>query len=265
MQRISIINHKGGPGKTTTTVNLAGALAGMGHRVLVIDVDGQGDVSSVFVDHHENLPLTVADLFDESGTMLADVVQPTEIDNLFVAVADERLNAVDTTHNFEGDPRSTSLLDALEDAEGEFDYVLLDCAGKVHLTGFSAIVAADLVLVPVECSRFAVRNLATVHREYCAVQQGFNPDIAIRFFLSKVQSRDKTAETTRKSLEMAFGDNQVLTAEIPFGKTFTTAINLGKPITLHSKRSKGSLQTIALAHEIIGTLQGGRHVDQAAA
>lgn len=264
MQCIAICNSKGGPGKTTTTVNLAGALAGMGHRVLVLDVDGQGDVSSVFVDHHENVDFTVADLFNDSGTMLQDIVLPTPIEGLSIGVADDRLNEVDTTHNFEADPRSTSLVDALDDARGDYDFVLLDTAGKVHLTNFAAVMAADLVLVPVECSRFAVRNLVTIHREYCSVQQHVNPEIAIRFFLSKVQTRDKTAETTRKSLQAAFGDNQVLSAEIPFGKMFMTAINLGKPITQHSKRSKGSLQTVALAHEIIGTLQGGRHVPAAA-
>ncbi len=264
MQRVTIINHKGGPGKTTTTVNLAGALAGLGHRVLVVDVDGQGDVSSVFLDHHENLPLTVADFYNDSGVMLQDVIQPTTIEGLAIAPADDRLNEVDTTHNFENDPRSTALLDALEDAADDYDYVLLDCAGKVHLTGYSAIVAADLVLVPVECSRFAVRNLATVHREFCSVQQLINPDIALQFFLSKVQPRDKTAETTRKSLEKAFGVEQVMQTEIPFGKTFLTAINIGKPITIHSKRSKGSLQTIALAQELIELLQGGNHVQAAA-
>jgi chromosome partitioning protein len=266
MRRYAIINHKGGPGKTTTTVNLAGSLAQMGHRVLVVDVDAQGDLSAVFVDHHEDLELTVADLFGDAGVLAKDVIQPTAYENIFVIPADDRLNLVDKTHGFEDDPKATALLDAMAEVEERFDYVLFDCAGKVHLTGYAAIVAADEVIVPVEPVRFSIRNLTTVYREFCAVQTAINPNISIRFFLSKVDKRSRSQDTTRASLQKAFGDDRVLRTEIPDMTSFKTAINVRKPIVFHSKKSQGAQLARALAKEIIGAQDEQEpHVDQTAA
>ena len=108
MRKIAIINQKGGCGKTTTAVHLSATLAEMGHRVLAIDCDSQGDLSTVYLPDHERLPCSVADIFANTGAFTADILQPTPYQNLAVIPADERLNAHDLTHGYEDDPQRTA-------------------------------------------------------------------------------------------------------------------------------------------------------------
>lgn len=249
--RVAIINHKGGVGKTTTTVNLAGALAETGRRVLVLDCDSQGDLSSVLLDDHEALPRTIADLFTGAGVEARDLVRPSRFPNISVLPADRRLNAVDQTHGFLTQPNVTCIAHALAEIEDGFDAVLMDCPPRSHLTAFAALVAADRVLVPVEAETFAVRSLAALEEDYHAVRTSFHPDLTIHYFLSKVPANPKTQERTRQILAGALGEQNVFRTCIPHLAAYRSAINVRKPVVIHKDHTRAAKIVRRFAAELL--------------
>ena len=247
--KIAIINQKGGVGKTTTTVNLAGAFAEMGRRVLAVDVDSQGDLSSVFLEGHEALPFSVADLFGEQGIQAGDLIQTTDYLGIDVIPADRRLNVVDRTNDFLAGPAVTALVEVLAELP-VYDVVLLDCAPRSHLSSFAALCAADLVLVPVEVESFAVRSLAAVEDDLALVRQLFSPGPAVRYFLSKVPPGGKAQERCRATMAAALGPGALLQTAIPLMAGFRSAINVRCPIGFTRKTKPAEIMR-AFAREIL--------------
>ena len=137
-KRFAFISYKGGSGKTTECINTAAALAECGRKVLVVDCDAQGDASGVLLKKRKSEWRTVLDLFQDAPVPTRDVIQATHFKNLSVIPADAGLNRIEKTFDFENDPQVTCLADAVAEVEDEFDYVLFDCAGAVHLTGYAA-------------------------------------------------------------------------------------------------------------------------------
>jgi chromosome partitioning protein len=252
----AIISHKGGTGKTTTTVNLAGALSELGYRVLIVGNDAQGDVSGVFLDRHETLPASTADFFKDSPVPTEDAIRPTRFEGISVIVSDGRLNLVDKKHGFQDDPTAMALVDAITEVQDRFDYVLIDCAGEVNLTGFAAMAAANEVLVPVEPLEFSLRNLRSVRTQLAAVRQ-FNPVVKLRCFLSKV-TVDETQEITRRVLVASLGEHGVCRTAIPYAEIYKQAINLHKPIVFHKPESDEADIVRRLAIELILPLHSSR-------
>ena len=264
-RRIAIVNHKGGVGKTSTTVHLAGALHEMGHRVLLFDCDSQGDLSAVFLRDHDYLPYSIADIFAGRAIPTSELVRPTAYDNIFIVPADRRLNLVDKTH-FENDPNVVCLADAVSEVQHDFDFILFDCPPRAHLSAFAALVAAGEVIVPCQPSQFSVRSMATLDDEIRIVQQSLNPHLAIRgYFLSMVASRSKTQETCRDMLVQALGEERVFKTSIPLLATLDTAINVRKPIVYHAKRSKAADIFRTFATELVAGVPYERNAVQAAA
>src|ERR1700752_1407171 len=130
VRKFAITLHKGGVGKTTTTTNLAGVLAEQGQRVLLIDCDSQGDLSSVFLDEHEKLPHTVADLFADTGVLTEDLIGPTFLAGISIIPAARRLDPFEQTHSFKHQELRSCLTDAIIEVAGRFDYVLMDTATR---------------------------------------------------------------------------------------------------------------------------------------
>jgi chromosome partitioning protein len=254
MRKIAIINHKGGVGKTSTTVHLSGSLAAMGYRVLICDCDSQGDLSSIYLTDHEALPYSIADIFGGRGLPTADLVQPTFHDNIFVIPADARLNQVDKTHGFEEDPNVQALADAVSQVEAEFDFIIFDCPPRPHLSSFAALIAATEVLIPCQASQFSVRSMAKLLQEIDLAKRSLNPQLKIAgYFLSMVSSRSSTQQKYREMLVEALGEELVLKTAIPVMATFESAINYGKPVSIHSPKSKAAQVMSAFAMELIGS------------
>lgn len=252
MKKIAIINQKGGVGKTTTAANLAGAFAEAGYRTLLLDCDSQGDLSTLFLPGHEQLPHSIADIFGGTPLAIRDLIHPLVHGDLFLIPADHRLNQFDKTFAYEDDPHALMLADALAEVEKEFDIILFDCAPRAHLSSFAALVAATDVLVPVQPSQFAVASLLTLHREIEAVRASRNPDLSVRgYFLSMLNPRSPTQQACRQALIQSLGAELVLKTAIPAMATFDTAINLGMPVTMHAPRSKAAAAVRAFALELL--------------
>ena len=250
-RRYAVSIHKGGVGKTTTTVNLAGALAEAGGRVLLVDCDSQSDLSGVFLDNHESLPHSLADLFAESGVLTRDLIQPTAFENISIIPADRRLELVEKTADFHDSPAATTLADAISEVEHDYDFVILDCATRPHLSGYAALVAAHRVLVPLIGSQYSFRSVASIRRETERVRASLNPDLTVHYYFSMLK-RSKMNELYRSTLVEVVGEEAVLKTQIPDQQTIQTAANLRKPLVFHSKRSKAADAIRSLANELIG-------------
>ncbi len=253
LNRIAIVNHKGGVGKTSTTIHLAGVLVEMGYRVAIFDCDSQGDLSAVFLTDHEKLPYSITDVFAGTGVAAKDILQPTAFEGIFVAPADHRLNLVDKTHGFEHDANVAALADAVSQIERDFDFILFDCPPRPHLSGYAALVAAREVIVPCQPSQFSVRSLATLSDEVRRVQQTLNPQLRVRgYFLSLVSPHSTTQATCRRLLTGTLGADRVFKTAIPLMPAFDTAINLRKPITEHARSSPAAAVFRRFALELLG-------------
>ena len=254
--RIAIVNHKGGVGKTSTAINLSAALAEMNYKVLVFDCDSQGDLSAVYVPGADQLPQSVANLFDGTA-FVEDLIRPTEYPNVFVVTADERLNVVDKTHGFASDANATCLADAVAAVQGQYDFILFDCPPRPHLSAFAALCAATHVVIPCEPSQFSVRSMVRLMEEIDLARNTFNPQLKLLgYFLSKVANRSATQTVYRDMLIEAFGENMVLKTSIPVMATFEAAINVRKPVVSYRPHSKASsiirqfsLELISVHHQ----------------
>lgn len=252
MRRITIINQKGGCGKTTTAVHLSATLATMGHRVLAVDCDSQGDLSAVYLPDHERLPYSLADVFGETGIFTQDIIQPTPYPGLSVLPADERLNKHDLTTDYENDPRAHCLAEAMSEVEKDFDIVIFDCPPRTHLTTFAALVASTELIVPVEPSEFAIRATIRLNREVDLVRSRLNPSLKIRgYFLSMVKPRSATHRAYRQLLVSALGSDMIFKSIIPELAAFDTSLNMGLPITKYQPKGKAAQAMKDFAKEIL--------------
>jgi chromosome partitioning protein len=241
MRRIAIINQKGGVGKTNTSVHLCAALASLGHRVLAVDCDSQGDLSTVYLPDHEQLPYSLADVFSQGDVFTADVIRPTLYPRLSVLPADERLNAYDLTFGYEEDARAHALADALSEVEADYDLAIFDCPPRAHLTTFAALVAATQAIIRVEPHEFAIRSMMKVNREVDLARSRLNPALKIRgYFPSMVKPRSSTHKAYRELMVLSLGPELVFRTAIPEMAAYDTALNLGKPVTAYQPKGKAA-------------------------
>jgi len=266
MKVLSVLNLKGGVGKTTASVNIAATYAHAGHSVLLGDVDSQGDASSMLHENHEELPHSMADIFCGSDVLLADILQPSkEHENLQLIPADERLNEYDVSQGYAASPFAHCLVDALSEIrEQGIELCVLDCPPRPHLTSFASLVASDLALVPVEPSRFSLRSIRRLSHEINDVQQELNPSLEIRFFMSMFNERSGTHRSCRDSLIEAIGERMVLKTTVPRLATIDTANSIGRSVIRHSPRSKAAQAFRDLVHELTGEEQNAQQTKRAA-
>lgn len=250
VRRISIVNQKGGVGKTTLSFHLGGALAALGFQVLVVDCDSQGSLSATLSPDHEKLPHSVADIFSGSDVPTKDVIRPMAIPNLYVIPADERLDKFDRTAEYENDPLVHALADALTEVEAAFDFLLFDCPPRRSLTTFATLVAADEVIVPVECDVLSLYGIVKLQQKVDEARQRLNPRVSILgYVLSRFQADAALQRTYRKKLEDTFGADKIL-ATIPEMRVLANAMSFRKPITSYSPKSRAAAAIRKLADKI---------------
>ena len=246
---LAVSNQKGGVGKTTTAVNLATALAAVDKKVLILDLDPQGNAStSLGIPAKSRTTNTYHVLMGEAD--LASTAVTTAVPNLSVVPSGVDLAGAEL-ELVQLDDRQNKLRDALDGATEFFDYVLIDCPPSLGLLTLNALVAADAVLVPLQVEFLALEGVSQLVRTIERVQKSFNPDLEIQgIVLTMVDKRNNLSDMVESDVRGYFGD-KVYTTVIPRNVRVSEAPSHGKPVLLYDFQSKGAQAYLNLAGEVL--------------
>jgi chromosome partitioning protein len=247
---LAVANQKGGVGKTTTAVNLGAALAELGYRVLVVDLDPQGNATTGLGVNARNLDASVYDVMLHDVPM-EDVIEPTNLRNLFVVPATIDLAGaeIELVPAFS---RELRLRRALEPVESDFDFVIIDCPPSLGLLTVNALAAAREVVVPIQCEYYALEGLGQLLRNVGMVRSNLNDHLEVStIILTMYDARTKLAEQVAEDVREHFGD-RVCRNVVPRTVRLSEAPSFGQPITLFDPTSRGAIAYRELAKEVGG-------------
>ncbi len=244
---IAIANQKGGVGKTTTTINLGAYLAGGKRRVLIVDLDPQGNTSSGLGIVKDELSGDLYDVLIE-GTPAAAVARPTAVDGLSVLPASNVLAAAEVELVSHA-RREFTLRDALTDLP--YDYVLIDCPPSLGILTVNGLVAAHELIIPVQAEFYALEGLGQLVQTVQRVRKGLNPNLGLLGVLVTMHNgRTSLSTQVHEEVKRHFPD-KVFETVIPRNVRLAEAPSFGKPILHYDKWSKGARSYKALAKEVM--------------
>ncbi|MFH1781126.1 MAG: AAA family ATPase [Patescibacteria group bacterium] len=248
---ISVVNQKGGVGKTTTAINVASFLAQMGKYVLVVDIDPQGNATSGMGINPEKIDKGVYEAISGEHDF-KDVIYSTQIDGLHHAPATMSLAGANVEMvNLEN--REFLLHNTLSEVKPNYDFIIIDCPPSLGLLTLNGLVAADELLVPVQCEYYALEGLGQLLNTVELVKQNLKPDIKVLgAILTMYDRRNKLSNEVLMEIYKYF-PNKVFRSVIPRNVKLAEAPSHGKPIAIYDPKSKGGRAYEKLAREILLT------------
>lgn len=246
---ISVANQKGGVGKTTTSVNLGACLAYLGKKVLLVDIDPQGNATSGVGIDKADVDSCIYDVLVEDANA-KNVVKPTDVENLYmipatIQLAGAEIELVPTIS------REVRLRRALESIESMYDYIIIDCPPSLGLLTINALTASNSVLIPVQCEYYALEGLSQLLNTVRLVQKHLNTELMIEgVLLTMLDARTNLGIQVIDEVKKYFQD-KVYQSVIPRNIRLSEAPSHGKPIIIYDPKSRGAEVYLDLAKEVM--------------
>ena len=245
---IAIANQKGGVGKTTTSINLSACVAEKGKKVLLIDIDPQGNATSgLSINNHDEK--SVYDVLVDD-IKIEDAIKPTMVKNLHICASNIDLAGAEI-ELVSLVSRENRLKNAIDRMETNYDYVFIDCPPSLGLITLNAFTAADSVIVPIQCEYYALEGLGQLVNSIKLVKKHLNPDLEIEgVLLTMYDSRTRLSSQVAEEVSKYFGE-RVFDTVIPRNIRLSEAPSHGLPISMYDPLSKGARTYKKLAKELI--------------
>ena len=250
---ISVVNQKGGVGKTTTAVNLSTALAAIEKKVLLVDLDPQGNLSTGLGFHEKDRKITVYDLIMDDDYLIEDTIVATQIPRLHIISSSINLSGIEFELANDKE-KNVKLYNKISNLKKEYDYLIIDCPPSLGILTVNALVASNSLIVPLQCEFYALEGLAQLLRTIETIKNNLNSNLYLEgVVLTMYDSRNRLSEDVISDARKHLGD-RVFKTIIPRNVKLSEAPSHGLPAILYDRKCSGSLAYIKLAKEFVSRL-----------